>query len=269
MPFYAILILALIQGLTEFLPISSQAHLILVPSLLGWEEHGRFLDVAIHLGTLLAVLIYFYKDLWTLLISGFFPFFKGKVTPEGKLILYLILATLPCLGIGYVIHNIFGDDLRNTTIIAWTSIIFGSLLYGVDHLCPRSKTLLDIKWKEALLIGCAQIFSFLPGASRSGTTITAGRFLGLARLDATRFSFLMSIPVVTGALILTASDAFKHHGTELFTKTLFWGIVISFFSGIFAISFLMKWLKHRSYAPFMGYRILLGVGLLLMENFFK
>lgn len=269
MPFYAILILALIQGLTEFLPISSQAHLILVPSLLGWEEHGRFLDVAIHLGTLLAVLIYFYKDLWSLLIKGFFPFFKGKLTSEGVLILYLILATLPCLLIGYVIHTLFGDGLRNITIIAWTSIIFGALLYGIDRICPQSKALKDMTWWEAILIGCAQIFSFLPGASRSGTTITGGRLLGLSRLDATRFSFLMSIPVVTGALVLTASDALKHHGTEPFTQTLFWGISLSFLAGLCAISFLMKWLKHHSYAPFMVYRIFLGVGLLLWEMLLK
>ncbi|HQS84656.1 MAG: hypothetical protein B7Y25_04055 [Alphaproteobacteria bacterium 16-39-46] len=269
MPFYAILILALIQGLTEFLPISSQAHLILVPSLLGWEEHGRFLDVAIHLGTLLAVLIYFYKDLWKLLMKGFFPLFKGKITSEGMLIFYLIIATLPALVAGYIIHTLFGDGLRNITIIAWTSIVFGTLLYGVDRFCPFSKTLKDMRWWEALFIGCAQIFSFLPGASRSGTTITGGRFLGLSRIDATRFSFLMSIPVVTGALVLTASDAFKHHGTEPFTQTLFWGVIISFGAGLFAISFLMRWLKHHSYAPFMGYRILLGVGLLLWEALLK
>jgi len=265
MPFYALFILSLIQGLTEFLPISSQAHLILIPSLLGWEEHGRFLDVAIHLGTLLAVLIYFYKDLSKLLVDGFFPIFQGKITQEGRLIFYLIIATLPAIGVGYILHCLFGDGLRSIAIISWTSIIFGILLYSTDRLCPNTKTFKQMRWWEALLIGCAQLFSFLPGASRSGTTITGGRFLGFSRIEATRFSFLMSIPVVTSALILTMSDAFKHHGTEPFTQTLFWGILISFASGLFAISFLMKWLKHHSYAPFMGYRILLGIGLLIWQ----
>lgn len=265
MPFYAIFLLAVIQGLTEFLPISSQAHLILVPSFLGWEEHGRFLDVAIHLGTFLAVFAYFYKDLWILFTKGALPFLKGKITPDGRLVLYLIYATLPCIIVGYGIHVAFGDGLRGVSLIAWSSIIFGSLLYLIDQKYPQSKTLENLTWRDAFFIGCAQILSFFPGASRSGTTITAGRFLGFSRVEATRFSFLLSLPVVLGAIVLTGTSAFKEHGFFLFNTTLLWGIVFSFLSGMIVISFLVKWLKHHSYAPFMIYRILLGVGLLIWQ----
>lgn len=267
MSFFAITLLAIIQGITEFLPVSSQAHLIFIPTLLGWEEHGRFLDVAIHLGTLLAVLIYFYKELWTLFMEGFLPLIKGKLTAQGLLILYLIIGTFPSIGIGYFIHTIFGDGLRGISVIAWTSIVFGILLYFVDLHMPQSKKLRNMTYLQALLIGCAQVLSFLPGASRSGTTITMARFLGFTREDATRFSFLLSIPVVMGALVLTGLSVLQESGASIFNGVLFWGVLISFLSGITAISFLMHWIKHHSYAPFMIYRILLGVGLVFWSIF--
>ena len=228
MSFFAITILALIQGITEFLPVSSQAHLIFIPTLLGWAEHGRFLDVSIHLGTLLAVVIYFYKDLWDLFIKGFFPLLKGNLTREGFLVLYLVVGTLPCIGIGYFIHKIFGDGLRGISVIAYTSILFGILLYLIDIFMPQIKKLRDMTFLQAFLIGCAQVLSFLPGASRSGTTITMARFLGFTREDSTRFSFLLSIPVVLGALILTGASAFQTDGISLFNEELFWGVFVSF-----------------------------------------
>lgn len=263
MSFFMISLLALIQGITEFLPVSSQAHLILIPTLLGWEEHGRFLDVAIHLGTLLAVLIYFYKDLWNLFIKGFLPLLKRKITSQGLIILYLIIGTLPCVGIGYAIHKIFGDGLRGISVIAWTSIVFGALLYFIDLKTPQNKKLSTMTYLQAFLIGCAQTLSFLPGASRSGTTITMARLLGFKREDATRFSFLLSIPVVMGALVLTGISAFEESGISLINGPLCWAVFISFVSGISAISILMRWVRHHSYAPFMIYRILLGIALLI------
>jgi undecaprenyl-diphosphatase len=257
------IIFALIQGVTEFLPVSSQAHLILIPALLGWEAHGRFLDVSVHLGTLLAVLCYFYRDLLDLFTKGFLPFFKGTLTQEGRIIVCLAVGTVPAVIIGYVVHKLFGDGLRGLQIIALSSIVFGAVLYIVDKRFPNKKRLSEMTFLEALLIGLFQVLAFLPGASRSGSTITGARLLGFSRVDATRFSFLMSIPVILGAILLETASVFKEEGFAIFTPSLFLGIVVSFLAGLAMIAFLLRYLQRHSYAPFMIYRMLLGVGILI------
>ena len=263
MSLFQILIISLVQGSTEFLPISSQAHLIVIPALLGWPDHGRFMDVAMHMGTLLAVLAYFYRDLYDLFLRGLFPLFKGKVTREGWLILYLMIATIPAVGVGYLIHHFLGDGMRGIYLIALSSIVFGSLFYGIDRWSPRFKTLEHMTARGAFVIGCFQLLAFIPGASRSGSTIMGARLLGFNRGDSARFSFLMSIPVVTGALVLEGGSAFKSYGLSFVTSDLLFGIFISFLAGFFSISFLLAYLRRYSYAPFMIYRVLLGGGLLV------
>lgn len=259
---YPMIIMSVIQGIAEFLPVSSQAHLILFPYLMGMGEHDRFLDVAIHLGTLFAVLIYFRKDIKNLFMKGFLNFFKRKLTIEGKSVLFLLTATLPSIFIGYIIHKIGEDFLRGIPVIAYSSIGFGLLLYLVDRYFPENKPIKNMTVYQAFFVGCMQVFALIPGASRSGTTITGARFLGFSRTEATRFSFLMSIPVVVGALVLTGADMYQQTGLEFFTGELAVAILVSFLSGYLAIAFLMRWISTHSFAPFMIYRILLGLFLL-------
>ncbi len=259
MPFIHLLVLSFIQGVTEFLPISSQAHLIAIPYLLGWTPHGRIVDVAVHFGTLLSVIIYFHKRLLALLTEGFFPLFRGRFTRQTSLIIYLCVATVPCVILGYLLDKFIPDWGRNIELICATSIVFGLLLYGVDRYASQNLTLSKMTVPRALFIGCAQVLAFLPGASRSGTTITAGRWLGFSRVDSTEFSFLMSIPVISAALILNICSIQKQaHLATLLTWGLFWGTWVSFITGLLAIHFLLQWLKHRSYAPLMVYRVCFG-----------
>lgn len=256
------IIMAVIQGITEFLPVSSQAHLIIFSQLMGMGEHNRFFDAAVHLGTLFSVVFYFYKDIKSLFIKGFLPFFQRKLTPEGWIVLFLIVATLPSVLVGYFIHKMGDNFLRGLSVLAWTSIIFGFFLYIVDKKASKNKNIKDMTTMQALFIGCMQAFALIPGASRSGTTITGARFLGFSRIEATRFSFLMSIPVVVGALTLTGIEMIQQVGLNFLTIELGIGVLVSFVAGVLSIAFLMKWLVKHSYAPFMVYRILLGVFLL-------
>ncbi len=258
MAFLPMILMAVIQGITEFLPVSSQAHLIIFSHIEGIGEHDRFLDVAVHLGTLFAVLFYFYKDIKSLFLKGFLPFFQRRLTPEGWTVLFLIIATLPSILIGYLIHKIGGNSVRGLSVLAWTSIIFGFLLYIVDKKVSKNKNIKDMTASQALFIGCMQAFALIPGASRSGTTITGARFLGFSRIESTRFSFLMSIPVVAAALTLTGIEMVQQTGLDFLTVELGIGVFVSFLAGILSIAFLMRWLVNHSYAPFMVYRILLG-----------
>lgn len=254
-------ILALIQGLTEFLPISSSAHLILPSAILGWEDQGLAFDIAVHVGTLAAVVIYFRKEVVTLFGALFGSIFKGDRSKEAKLAWMIVLATIPACVFGLLMKDIVELYLRSAWVIATTTIIFGLLLWWVDKNSSLSDDEYQAGWKKALFIGIAQAMAIIPGTSRSGATITAALYLGFTREAAARFSFLMSIPIIALAggylgLKLVISGDLVHVGF------LLTGIVTSFISAYICIHFFLKLISRMGMMPFVIYRLLLGGGLI-------
>lgn len=262
MPIEQIIVLAVVQGITEFLPISSSGHLILIPFLTGWPDQGQFTDVMTHLGTLLAVLIYFWRDVWHL-IFGTFNLFRGKITHDGKLALYILAGTIPAILFGYTLKKLNVPDLeRNVTVVAWNTVIYGVLMLVADTVGKQEKTINDVTLKSAFLIGCAQALALIPGTSRSGVTMTAARFLNFTRSDAARFSFLLGIPATAAAIALTLGDAVKS-GCHITSDELL-AAGFTFIAGILAIAFLMGLLRRISFLPFVLYRMALGGFLLVL-----
>jgi undecaprenyl-diphosphatase len=256
-----IIVLAVIQGLTEFLPVSSSAHLILGSKVFGWPDQGLVFDVATHLGTLLAVFAYFRRDLLEILQAWIRP----AVTTEGRrhrvMGVYLALASIPALFVGLLAHDAVELYLRDVRVIAWTTIGFGLLLWVVDARCSRLLTLDSLTLRGALLIGAAQALALIPGVSRSGVTITAGRFLGLTAEAAARFSFLLAIPIIGaagsyGALRVMNGDA----NIDWFQFVL--ALLFSALAGWVCIAAFLALLKRLGLVPFVVYRLALGLALL-------
>lgn len=237
----------LVQGLTEYLPISSSAHLILFPRFLGVEDPGLTFDVFLHAGTLLSTMVYFWKD-WKALLLGRNP----------KLFRLIVLATLPALLAGALLHHWVETILRGTSVLVWTLSLGGLLLFWVDHKKPQTRTLETATWKDALGIGIAQCLALIPGVSRSGATITGGRFLGFDRASAARFSFLISAPI-TGAAVTFELRNYQdliHSHVGLFPLIV--AGLSAFLSGIVAIGGLLRLVKKFSYLTFALYRIALA-----------
>jgi len=255
-----LLILALVQGITEFLPISSSGHLVLVPYFTGWADQGLLMDVAVHVGTLGAVMLYFWRDLWHI-IRGFWRTLKGRRDPHFKTGLLIVFATLPVIGVGYYLNSLGDDFLRTTEIIAWSTLIFGILLYVADKTGLTIRRIEHTTYGDALFIGLAQCLALIPGTSRSGITMTASRFLGFERPDAARFSMLLSVPTILGAGVLKGYDLYKAGDTAVTTQALQAG-GFAFAAAFVAIFLMMAWLKRASFTPFVIYRILLGSVLL-------
>ncbi len=262
MELFQIFILAITQGLTEFLPISSSAHLILPKEVLGWPDQGLAFDVAVHFGSLIAVVVYFRKEVWALIRDGLGGCVSGRFTDEGRLAWLIVLATIPVGLAGLIFQDVIETRLRSAAVIAATTILFGILLWWADVRGVRTQTLAQLNWKKALLIGMAQALALIPGTSRSGITMTAGLMLGMKREAAARFSFLMSIPVIAlSALLLTAE--------MMQQKAVNWGDLLlgSFLSGISAylcIHFFLHFISRIGMAPFAIYRLLLGAALIWM-----
>jgi undecaprenyl-diphosphatase len=257
-----IIVLAVVQGITEFLPISSSGHLILVPKLMHWKDQGLVVDVMTHLGTLFAILIYFWRDVAHIL-RGALELLKGKVTDEGRLAIYIVLATIPAIAFGIFLKTLGYADLeRNVAIVAWNTILYGLLMLIADMVGPQERTMSNMTLGSALLIGVAQALALIPGTSRSGVTITAGRFLGFTRPDCARFSFLLGIPATAGAIVLTVGDAFA--SGEGVTMDAVYCAALTFLAGLAAIAFLMTLLKRVSLLPFVLYRMVLGGFLLVL-----
>lgn len=262
-----IIILGIVQGIAEFLPISSSAHLIIFREIFGFGSNigsniELAFDLALHFGTLLAIVIFFFKELWKLLIDGLT---KGNKTKDGKLFWFLILATIPAGIVGVLFEDVFDSFFRKQLwLIALALIIMGIIIYLVDKKSKADKSMKDLKWYQALIIGCAQVFALIPGFSRSGTTITASRALGLDREDSAKFSFYLSIPVVAGA---TLFSLIKDNTITIISENLMIfgiGILISFIVGLLCISFLLKYIKKNDFKIFMIYRIVLGLLVLFM-----
>lgn len=254
-----IIVLSLIQGLTEFLPVSSSAHLILGSKVFSWPDQGLVFDVATHLGTLLAVLVYFRKDLWSMVL----PWANAKHSDPTarKLGLILVVASIPAIVAGGLLHGWVEASLRDARIIAYTTIGFGLLLWWAEVRFARSKTMLDMNMKSGILIGLAQMLALVPGTSRSGITITVGRMLGFNADSAARFSFLLSIPVIAAAGGYGVLKMFLHDAPIDWSQFVL-AVVLSALAGWLCIAAFLALLQRVGLLPFVFYRLALGVVLL-------
>jgi undecaprenyl-diphosphatase len=268
-PIYEAIILGIVQGLSEFLPISSSGHLLLVPWFAGWEELDpsvkKSFDVALHLGTLVAVVGYFWRDVSVYVVEGTKLVFARKVPPttEGKLAWLFVLATLPAAAVGALFEDQIDSRLGTPVIIGISLIGFGILLAIADRTLGRRKVD-DFRAKDALLVGAAQALALNPGTSRSGITMTAGRFLGFDRDAAVRISFVMSIPVIFGAVVFKFAGLVADGVPEGLLVPMIVGIVTSALAGLLAVWGTLKIVRTRSFMPFVIYRIALGVVVLIV-----
>ncbi|WP_067096268.1 undecaprenyl-diphosphate phosphatase [Marinomonas atlantica] len=263
MLWHHVIFLALIQGLTEFLPISSSAHLILPSQLLGWPDQGLAFDVAVHVGTLIAVFSYFWRDIGFIVRDSVKTLFTRRFTENSRLGLWVILATIPAVIVGLLFDSVIEQYLRSIEVIAYTTIGFGVLLWLADRFASNSKHQSDLTWSRVLIIGLAQALALIPGTSRSGVTMTAARFLGFSRECSARFSFLLSIPIIIAAGSLKSFELITEESTvSIDYQSLGWGIVLSGMSAYLCIHLFLKWLSRFGFLPFMIYRLILGFGLL-------
>jgi undecaprenyl-diphosphatase len=262
MTIFEALVLGTVQGLAEFLPISSSAHLALTPWVFGWRDPGLAFDVALHVGTLVAVLWYFNQE-WKLLATAFVRLARARraETEEQRRVIYLVIATIPGGIAGLLLEGHAESTFRNPMIIAPALILMGVILWLVDRLASRERSLGSMRSIDALLIGIGQMFAILPGVSRSGSTITAGRALRFSRESAAVFSFLMSAPITFAATVLKVPDAVRETGLS---APLVVGVVTSAVSGWLAITVLLKVVARRGYGVFAVYRLLLGTGILAL-----
>jgi undecaprenyl-diphosphatase len=255
------IVLGLIQGLTEFLPISSSAHLSLAPLIFGWKDPGLAFDVALHFGTLLAVLWYFRKQWLELIIAAGGILATRKVdTIEKKRVMFLILATIPGAIGGLLLEEKAETVFRAPTLTAIALIVMGILLWGVDRVTARGRPLATMRWIDALFIGIAQVIALIPGVSRSGSTITAARALQFDRQSAAVFSFLMSMPIIAAAVVLKGPEVLHQGGI---TAQVVAGVLAAAISSWLAIAILLRYVSKHSYGIFALYRVVLGIGVLM------
>ena len=254
-------ILGLIQGLTEFLPISSSAHLSLAPLLFGWKDPGLAFDVALHFGTLIAVLWYFRKQWAELLVAaGQIVTTRRVDTIEKKRVVFLILATIPGAIGGLILEETAETVFRAPTLTAIMLIVMGVILWAGDRLSSQVRPLAAMRWVDALLIGLAQVVALVPGVSRSGSTITASRVLRFDRQAAAVFSFLMSMPIIAAAVVMKGSEVLQQGGI---TTPVVAGVFAAAISSWLAIAILLRYVSRHSYGIFALYRVVLGVAVLL------
>ena len=264
MDFIQTIVLAIVQGISEFLPISSSAHLILVPKLTDWPDQGLSFDVVVHMGTLVAV-IYYYKNIISQLFSDFFlSVAERKTTGESKLAWGLLIGTIPVGIVGFLFKDFIGTELRSIEIVAYATLVFGVLL-GVAILLDgkRNTARKALTWLDVGFIGMMQVFALVPGVSRSGVTITAGLLIGLSRKSAVQFSFLLSIPVTTLSVMLILIGIYQEQQTVNLTLLVL-GFVVSVISSYLTIVFFIRLLDTISMMPFVVYRLFLGLFLLLL-----
>jgi undecaprenyl-diphosphatase len=259
-------VLGVVQGLTEFLPISSSGHLIVVPRLLGWPDQSLTFDVALHLGTALALLGYFWRE-WVTLAHALFA---GLTSPEARkdphwsLAWMLALGSVPAGLVGVLFEDLVERELRQPVLVAVLMIAFGVVLYLADRLSSQNRSMRDVGFRDAIVVGCAQALALVPGVSRSGVTLTAGLLLGLERAAAARFSFLLSAPIVFAAGLYKLRVLVRDPptGSELLPFVV--GILTAAIVGALAIKFLLRYLQHHSTAIFLWYRVVVGLGILAL-----
>ena len=267
MALHYLLILALVQGITEFLPISSSGHLVLVHGFYdgdtGNARENLLLDVAVHVGTLFSVLLYFRRDVLAM-IMGLKDWATGNYKSEGaKLDLYVLIASVPVIIAGFILHKLDPSFLRAVEIMAWATLVFGVLLWWVDVKRPVQKDIHAMTMRDALLIGLAQTLALVPGTSRSGITMTAARWLGYNRTESAHFSLLLAIVAITGAGTLASLDLLES-GNLAFTLDALMAATLAFGAGWVSIALMMTWLQRATFTPFAVYRVLLGSLLLIL-----
>ncbi len=264
MSLFQLVILAIVQGLTEFLPISSSAHLILLPQAMGTVDQGLALDVAVHVGTLVAVMLYFRREVaqaW----AGMLHILTGRFgTPEARLAWLLAIATVPVVLLGLVL-KVTGleDAMRSVALIGWTMMLFGLFLYWADSRGATEKLEHDLNLRDAVIMGLWQAVALIPGTSRSGITITASRLLGYAREDGARLAMLMSIPTIMASGVLLSFDVVREADWSTLRDGAI-GAVLAFIAAYLALALMMRLLRTVSYTPYVIYRVVLGVILLVI-----
>lgn len=252
------LILGIIQGLTELLPISSSGHLDIIPWILGWTKNPEFniafegFDVALHFGTLLAIGLFFFKDWISLIKGGFNQVVKKEKSPEGRMFWFIVAATLPGGIIGLILDKFVGDALKQPLIIGISLSVMGVILYIIDKKSKSEIKYENMNFKQTFLIGLSQCLAFIPGVSRSGITMTVARSLKIERESAAKYSFMLSAPIVLAATILKLKDF-------VFSIPFFMGIFVSFLVGIVVIKFLLNYLQKGSFKAFAIYRVIFGI----------
>jgi undecaprenyl-diphosphatase len=270
MIFLPVIILAIIQGVTEFLPISSSGHLVLVHEFI--DDEGQFdalakkrLDVGVHIGTLLAVILYFRNDFIELIKGALLLLKRDNYNPLTRKTINLLIASLPVIIAGLIIFSINPTMFDSITIIAWTTLLFGILLYICDKKPESEEQIENFSKQQALFYGFAQCLALIPGVSRSGITMTAGRYLGHSRTEAAKFSMLMGMVTIGAAGSLTGLSLFQDETLSSdFLIMLCTGMVIAFLTAYISILIMMKWLRQNSFTPFVIYRVLLGLALLAL-----
>ena len=254
------IILGLFQGLGEFLPISSSAHLVLIPWLFHWEDPGLTFDIALHIGTLIAVIIYFWKDWLRLVTQGF----TAPRTTDGRLFWYLVIATVPGAIVGYALEKKAETIFRTPLLIAVALIVMGAMLFWAESKSSKKDDLNNITLRTSFLIGLSQALAIIPGVSRSGITMTTGLFSGLSREAAARFSFLLSTPIILGAAIIKVPYLVSHPG--VIDANFLIGMVVAFVAGIASIGFLLRYVQTKTFLPFVWYRFAIGILVIIIIN---
>ena len=260
MPFFMLVLIAAAQGITEFLPVSSSGHLVLIPLVTDHPYQGRTIDVAAHVGTLIAVATYFRADLLRM-ASGLLTFGRRHST-DAYLGLLIVIATLPVVSVGYFANKVDPAWLLNLETLAIANLVFALLLWLADKFGATARVMGDLRLNQAVLIGLAQIFALIPGASRSGVTMMTARYLGFGRLTAARFSLLLSLPTIAGAGVLKTHDLVQTGDLALGADAL----IVAALSCLFAfaaIDLMMRWLARADFTIFVGYRLALGIVLLV------
>ena len=257
MSIFQAFVLGILQGLTEFLPVSSSAHLALAPLLFGWRDPGLAFDVALHLGTLVALLWYFRAD-WAALVKGALNIGRTRrvANADERRVLLLIIATIPAAVGGLLLEDYAETVFRSPYLTSTMLIVMGVLLWAADRFSSRERQLDSLRTREAVLIGLAQVAALVPGVSRSGSTMTAGRALGIDRPSAARFSFLMSMPITAAAVILKTPEVIREQGVS---APLVVGVLAAALSSWLAIAVLLRYLARHSFGVFAVYRVLLGL----------
>ncbi|MGH1404613.1 MAG: undecaprenyl-diphosphate phosphatase [Alphaproteobacteria bacterium] len=264
---YHIILLAIIQGLTEFLPVSSSGHLGLFHCFTDhcdhWDAENLTMDIAVHVGTLLSVLLYFWRDVVRMLF-GLKDLGTGKATSQdAKLLLYVLISSIPVIVAGLILHMFEPDWLKTLYVIAWATVIFGVVLWWADTKTIATREMKDLTFRDAFIIGLAQMLALIPGTSRSGITMTASRFLGYSRTDSAHYSMLLAMVAISGAGALISLSLLKNADVQLGMDALI-AVILSFISGWVAIHVMMKFLEKSTFTVFALYRIILGGGLLVL-----
>lgn len=259
MTVFQAIVLGILQGLSEFLPISSSAHLSLTPWLFGWEHPGLEFDVALHFGTLIALVWFFWQE-WVTLFKAFVKIVRTRriETESERRFAFVVVATVPGALAGYLLQDYARSVFRTPALTGAMLIVMGIILWAVDRQARQDRAIANMTWKQAVGIGLAQMFAIIPGVSRSGSTITAGRAFGFSREAAAVFSFLMSLPIIVAAVVFEGRHAIENG----ITPQLVAGVIASAISGWLAISVLLKFVARHSYGVFAAYRVIVGIGVL-------